>query len=345
MGSVLAADKGRELEKQVADFFTLHGYTTKRNVILEGRSGGKHEVDVLAEKSDGVTTFRLAIECKAWNIPIEKDTVAKLDLILRDLGVNKGIIVALTGWRTGADQSARQVGIELWGPGELESRLGQVALAQLHSGPAQQRAAGFPLVLSREQVEQTISSLSKGRLGLGREEIVGTEQVWLPFFLLEIACAKEDKQRFRRPSVKTRTIWNAYEALDGRFYTSWDAAPQLREVEMTIAVRPRVRESAVVGALRQTVAKAAEVVRADAQQRYAAKLTGLGIPLPVSSVSIEAHQEFYWPFYVARLRARGGDRLVAVDGAFGRAQEALARVLTAHQGYVVETVRQAEQSK
>lgn len=340
----MTADKGRELERRIADFFTLNGYSTRQNVILEGRSGGKHEIDVLAEKSDGVTTFRLAVECKAWNTPIEKETVAKLDYVLRDLGVNKGLIVALTGWRTGADQSAQQLGIELWGPHDLESRLGQVALAQLQSGPAQQRATGFPLIQTREQVERAILSQSKGRLGLGREEIVGTEQVWLPFFLLEIACAREDKQRFRRPSVKTRSIWNAYEAFEGHFYASWDTAPQLSEVQVTIAVRPRVKESAVVGTLRQTFAKAAEVVRADAQQRYGAKLAALGIPLPVSSVSVEAHREFYWPFFVARLRARGGERLVSVDGVLGQVQEGLGRVLTAHQGYVVETVRQAHQS-
>ncbi len=32
---------------------------TKRNVALEGKSGGKQEIDVLAEKSDGVTTTRI----------------------------------------------------------------------------------------------------------------------------------------------------------------------------------------------------------------------------------------------------------------------------------------------
>jgi hypothetical protein len=51
----------------------MSGYETRRNVILEGRSGGRHEIDVMATKSDGVSTFKVFVECKAWNMPIEKD--------------------------------------------------------------------------------------------------------------------------------------------------------------------------------------------------------------------------------------------------------------------------------
>ena len=39
-------EKGRELERQIEKFFLLHGYQTKKNVHLEGKSGGKHEIDI-----------------------------------------------------------------------------------------------------------------------------------------------------------------------------------------------------------------------------------------------------------------------------------------------------------
>lgn len=85
-------EKGHELERKIEKFFQLHEYQTKRNVILEGKTGGKHEVDILAEKSDGITTFRTIIECKAWNKPIEKDVVSKIHYVVSDLGLNKAII-------------------------------------------------------------------------------------------------------------------------------------------------------------------------------------------------------------------------------------------------------------
>lgn len=109
----------------------MNGYQTKRNVVLEGKSKGQHEIDVLAEKSDGVTTFRVMVECKAWNKPIEKDVISKVDYVLKDLGLNKAIIVSLKGYRIGAKKAADELGIELWGPDELERKLGKVAIAEI----------------------------------------------------------------------------------------------------------------------------------------------------------------------------------------------------------------------
>ncbi len=127
---------GADLERRIEQYLSLHGYACLRNAVVEGRSGGRHEVDVLAETSDGVTGYRLAVECKARQRPVEKDVVAKLAFVVGDLGLHKGIVVSLCGSRLGAEQTARELGIELWGPAELESRLGQVALAELAAGPA-----------------------------------------------------------------------------------------------------------------------------------------------------------------------------------------------------------------
>ena len=47
----------------VADYLSRHGYRTATNVSLRGRSGATYDVDVLAEKSDDVTTFRMLVDC------------------------------------------------------------------------------------------------------------------------------------------------------------------------------------------------------------------------------------------------------------------------------------------
>jgi hypothetical protein len=55
-------------------------------------------------------------ECKAWNKPIDKTVVAKADYVARDLGASKAIVVALEGMTIGGEQSAGQLGVEIWGP-------------------------------------------------------------------------------------------------------------------------------------------------------------------------------------------------------------------------------------
>ena len=66
------SDRGRALEQQIGAFLTQHGYAVRCNVMVEGRSGARHELDVVGDKSDGLTTFRLVVECKAWKAPIDK---------------------------------------------------------------------------------------------------------------------------------------------------------------------------------------------------------------------------------------------------------------------------------
>jgi hypothetical protein len=340
-GSLIgSADKGRELERRIADFFGLNGYKTERNVFLHGRSGAKHEVDVVADRSDGITSFRVIIECKAWDMPIEKETVAKLEYVLRDVGANKGIIVTLSGWRTGADQAARQLAIELWGPDELEKRLGQVVLASLHSGPVGERIMGFRCDVPQAQARSVIEPLSKGRLGLGKEEIVGTWLAWLPIHFLEIACSRVEKQRFRKPALVTRTIWNGYEGIGGRLWISLGEPMNPRELSVPVLVPPRVKDSLIVGELTQAAGRLNEVVRTDAVARHAHKLSSLGVPLPVSSLTVGLRQEIYVPYYLALLRARGGgERLVAVDGLWGVPNNGMGISLTANRDYVMSAIQ------
>ncbi len=77
---------GRELEQAIADYFAAKGYAVATNVFREGRSGGRHELDVLAERLDDVVPIRVLVECKDWRQPIDKDVVSKADYVMRDLG-------------------------------------------------------------------------------------------------------------------------------------------------------------------------------------------------------------------------------------------------------------------
>jgi hypothetical protein len=90
-------ERGRELEQLLGGYLALHNYQVCHNVVIEGRSGARHELDVVGDKSDGLSCFRLVVDCKAWNAAIDKDIVYKPAGVLADLGVAKGVIAALFG--------------------------------------------------------------------------------------------------------------------------------------------------------------------------------------------------------------------------------------------------------
>jgi Holliday junction resolvase len=58
------ATKGHSFEQQIASFLGQHGYTVTTNAHMAGRSGAVHELDVVGDKSDGLTSSRIIVECK-----------------------------------------------------------------------------------------------------------------------------------------------------------------------------------------------------------------------------------------------------------------------------------------
>src|SRR5690606_38536269 len=89
---------------------TKHIYETlgkERGVIIEcfgnncrvdGKSHVTHQLDVLTSHSDGIHTYKTAIECKYWNSTSNKDIVMKVARIIEDAGMNKGVIVTKNGF-------------------------------------------------------------------------------------------------------------------------------------------------------------------------------------------------------------------------------------------------------
>ncbi|MDR6845627.1 restriction endonuclease [Flavobacterium granuli] len=74
----------------------IKGYGNNCKVI--GKSGVSHQIDVLTELSDGIHTYKTAIECKYWQEKITKDIVMKVSEIIEDAGINKGVIVSKNGF-------------------------------------------------------------------------------------------------------------------------------------------------------------------------------------------------------------------------------------------------------
>lgn len=93
-----------------------HGSSCK----VPGKSGVKHQIDVLTSHSDGIHTYLTAIECKYVKKKVNKDIVMKLDGVIQDSGIHKGIIVCKSGFTQDGIDYARHKKIELVELREIE---------------------------------------------------------------------------------------------------------------------------------------------------------------------------------------------------------------------------------
>lgn len=84
-----------------------------KNCRIVGKSGVTHQIDVLTTHSDGIHSYRTAVECKYWNEKINKDVVMKVSEIIGDTGINKGVIVSKSGFTPDGFEFAKYKNIGL----------------------------------------------------------------------------------------------------------------------------------------------------------------------------------------------------------------------------------------
>jgi hypothetical protein len=335
--SIEALVPWQALEEQIKDFFAASGYDAERSVIREGRSGGRHEVDVLATKSDGITEFAVMVECKAWNHPIEKDVVSKVSFVMRDLGLNKGIIVSLEGWRTGADLAAAELGIDLWDATDLERRLGRVAVATMRQPEGALRRILGPeprldAIMAERQLDRERSGVIR------REKTVWSQLAWVPFYLFDIRLSHSQKRFLRSTQVKSRSVSNLYNAISGGFHLAQDATIEMADVQATSVIPPRIRLRSLQAAITKEAKRLNELVNPSALRRQEMRVQALGLTTPFDSVEVVTTREVAWPYYVALIRRGDTERILALDAVRAKISERASRALTENCSHVVEAL-------
>lgn len=109
-----------DYEQLVARIYESLG--NSKGVIIEGsgrlfkkigQSGSEHQIDVLTSHTDGLHTYYTAIECKYYKKKVTKDPIAKLDYIIEDCKLDKGIIVTTKGFTSDAIKVAKDRNIIL----------------------------------------------------------------------------------------------------------------------------------------------------------------------------------------------------------------------------------------
>lgn len=130
------------------------------NCKVTGKSTVAHQIDVLTSHSDGLHSYKTAVECKYWEQTINKDIIMKVAEIVEDTGLNKGVIVSKNGFTPDAISYAKykNIGlIELREPNEDDWK-GRVKYIQINMNMLLPQISGLELLVSKE----TKSTLKPG---------------------------------------------------------------------------------------------------------------------------------------------------------------------------------------
>lgn len=146
-----------------------HGNSCK----VRGKSGVDHQIDVLASHSDGIHTYKTAIECKYAENRVNKDAVTKLAEIIEDAGISKGVIVSKSGFTEDAISFARykSIGlvelIELGDKGQLRTKvIPDIEIAIININVERSRPEIISIVIDYVDPEQKLEPINEYQIKL-----------------------------------------------------------------------------------------------------------------------------------------------------------------------------------
>lgn len=321
----------------MAALFAAEGYRVERNVIVAGRSGARHEVDVLAARDDGLVTSRVAVECKNREAPADTAVVARLRLMRDDLDVSEVLLVAPGGWTPAAERGAAHAGVRLWGPRELAGRMGRAAVTGLTApaaaGPA---AEGLPRRIGAAEGRRRLRVHAGGVLGMSRDRLEWDSPAWLPVH--EVTAVVTVLHGRVRPRPHALRAHLAFDGVAGsalaRAATAAPTVPVVLDAPALVeATPPRAMTDAIARALARRDAAVQPATRA----RHAAALEALLLEPDALDVRVEAVRTYHAPVHLALLRRRAGhERIAVLDAGTGRVDAALSDALTPHGAALAE---------
>lgn len=112
---------GGQFEESVLKVLRLLGYSVQHNVTLAGC-----QIDILAEYWTGAIPLRLMVECKDYDGEVGVEEIKEFSGALypaRAKGIDKGLLVARSGFTRSAKELADSAGISLVEFGDLANRL------------------------------------------------------------------------------------------------------------------------------------------------------------------------------------------------------------------------------
>ncbi len=180
---------GDKLEEVVEKIYRSKGYNTERRLRIEGDSGTKSEIDIIAKR--GRKT--IAIECKNYSLPVGIDKLRDFNQKLQDLRL-QGVFIANSGFTQGAAQFAQSKNIETMDISELQEKWWAISIGRAQSVKGETLSVEYTLPMNVDFQQAT-------NLDLANEEkikIADAELIFHPYFAIEYSF----KARFQDPTRK-----------------------------------------------------------------------------------------------------------------------------------------------
>src|ERR1700730_10495434 len=100
------ADNWQEYQEEVASFFRSVGLEATTNFTVQGVRTS-HDVDVFVKSHHVGFDVVWIVECKQWKNKVSKLHVLALREIVTDVGADRGILLAESGFQSGAVEAAK----------------------------------------------------------------------------------------------------------------------------------------------------------------------------------------------------------------------------------------------
>jgi hypothetical protein len=182
---------GNRLEEVVEKIFQAKGFETERRKRLEGKSGTRSEIDVVAKKAGRI----FAIECKNYSDRVGIEKVRDFSQKLQDLGSGwNGIFVSFSGFTDDAAQFAQHKRIETWGHDEISEKWLAISVGRLESRKGQSLTLEYALPLNVGYFQATQISLQNK----DKVKISNAELVYHPYFAIEYCFRAQFKDPTKR---------------------------------------------------------------------------------------------------------------------------------------------------
>jgi general secretion pathway protein E len=107
-------------KSQLIEYLKRLGYQVEENAEVQGKSGAKHNLDILATKDDGIVIHHIAMGIEAAEKPIELDKVFDFDDKAYDIGILDKVFIAIPGLSREGRQFAQRQKIRVFEVKELE---------------------------------------------------------------------------------------------------------------------------------------------------------------------------------------------------------------------------------
>lgn len=102
----------QDYQEEAATFFRGLGLAAETDVTLQGVRSA-HDVDVVVKAEFVGFSMLWIVECKHWRSAVSKLHVLALREIVSDLGADRGVLLAESGFQRGALEAARLTNVQL----------------------------------------------------------------------------------------------------------------------------------------------------------------------------------------------------------------------------------------